>query len=108
MAGGILIWRRKRYAGETHQRTLATHTLLKEAKTALKQNDPDRFAEAIHTLLHSSDEIRDVEKTEALRNQLLDTLHASRYGQRRLTPETMQSLLTACASLLNTRGQKDD
>ena len=44
MAGGILIWRRKRYAGETHQRTLATHTLLKEAKTALKQNDPDRFA----------------------------------------------------------------
>ena len=108
MAGGILIWRRKRYAGETHQRNLATHTLLKEAKTALKQNDADRFAEAIHTLLHSSDEIRDVEKTEALRNQLLDTLHASRYGQRRLTPETMQSLLTACVSLLNKRGQKDD
>ena len=108
MAGGMLIWRRKRYAGEKHQRALATHTLLKEAKTALKQDDPDRFSEAIHTLLHSSDKIRNARKTEALRNQLLDTLHASRYGQRRLTPEAMQSLLTACASLLNTRGQKDD
>ena len=108
MAGGILIWRRKCYAGEKHQHTHATHTLLKEAKIALKQNDPDRFADAIHTLLHSSDKVRDVKKTDALRNQLLDTLHASRYGQRRLTPEAMQSLLTACASLLNTREQKDD
>ena len=108
MAGGILIWRRKRYAGEKRQHTLATHTLLKEARMALKQDDPDRFSEAIHTLLYTSDKARDVKKTDALRNQLLDTLHASRYGQHRLTPEAMQSLLTACISLLNTGEQKDD
>ena len=121
LLGGLIFWamltrRRTLHSGQKNKHSPSTQTLLKQAKKALQDDEPDMFTGTIHTLLKQSEKARPTqpqdaldyaEKREAHFNRLQDTLHAYRYGQRSLSLEEMQALLRDCESLLHERGQND-